>query len=700
MSFKHLSLGVSVFTMGSLLSSCGGEENSNSAPPPAANRAPSVSLSDVPTEIREGEALSFTISGTDPDGNSLSYSIETTEGPDLGLSVTGTTASGTAPSVDSDSAATIRVTASDGRLSGAATASLTILNNAAPTASLTAPQEAVREGTTLTLDASASEDSEGDNLSYIYAVIAGPDVDLSGQGGDTVSFVAPDVDADETLTVQVSVDDGRDVTTETVDLTVLNNAPPAASFTASPMTVDEGEDIEFNASDSTDTENDVLTYSYVQISGPEIDVDDTASVVTIVAPEVDADSVLTVEVQVSDGRDVSTRRVDVEVKNVVQSPAFPLTLEIEQSVSIDGELFGIEGFLNPTSDGLIAVSDVDGGLIGLRTVRIIGDATFLDGSEELLTPQFERGATIRQGAGSVYIVTETDGITFLQKDDTKPDAVFSVAGKLDIEQPCSSEMSPEGSSAGKFFVVGRAGGVDFYTYNTDEQNVLDFDSFVLRGSINNGRNYCAFSSPGITGFGDDNGSLIGSFLGFDKDTFDIQQFEIDDDGAGGIAFSAGRRIENSTLPVGQRRFVKGISRPGFGRTMAVIVSDDEREGTHSLQYISESIGSDLIRIYTGDWALGTPADLGFVQFEAGEDTYVFAATPDTPQAIGFRVPLFNVTSGPLEATYLDVGLGASIAYGTRAAVGDDSDNGFHGLIFGYPEKRKITRFDQSDLPAN
>ena len=639
-----------------LLSACGGESggSTSSSPPPIANRAPSVSLLGVPAQLREGEALSFTVSGSDPDGDTLRYTIATTQGPDLSLSLSGLTGSGTAPAIDADSPATIQVTASDGRLSASDSADVIILNNAAPTASLVTADERVREGAVITVDASASEDAEGDTLTYTYSIIEGPDLDLSALVTPSASFAAPDVDADVILRVQVSVNDGRDITNQTVDITVLNNEAPVAKFTANPAIVDEGVEIEFDASVSMDAEDDALTFSYVQISGPLLNLDDAAEVFTTTAPEVEMDEVITLEVQVSDGRDVSTQRVDVDVKNVVQSPVFPVSLEIEESLAIDGELFGIEGFLNPTTDGLIAVSDIEGGLVGLRTGRVAGDASFTEGSTELLTPQFERGAKVRKGLTAVYTVTESDGITFLQQDTTQSDAVLRTLGKLEIDDVCTSEMSSQTSTAGDFLVVGRTGGADLYTYSLNDQRELDFDSFSLQGSVEDGSNYCAFSS--VSSIGSDN---VKNFIGFDADSFEIQRFEIEDDGVGGITFSKGQRYPNPSLIVDNRRFVKGLSRPGFVGAMGVVVADETRQGAHSIQYIVERIGSTDIGIYTGDWTLGTPSDVAFVQFDSGADTYLFTTTPDTPQAIGFRLPEgFGVASGPLEATYLDVGLGA------------------------------------------
>jgi hypothetical protein len=697
---NQLPYGLSALLLSAVLSGCGGDGGNDNTPPPVANRAPTVSLSNIPTDIREGEAFSFSINGSDPDGNNLIYTLATTEGPDLGLSVSGTTGNGTAPSVDGDSAATIRVTASDGRLSATSTSSITILNNAPPTASLTAAESSVREGNVITLDASASADVEGDDLTYSYAVIAGPDVDLTAQAGSSASFNAPDVDADTTFTVEVSVNDGRDVTTETANITILNNAAPIASLTATPMTVDEGEDIEFNASASTDAEDDDLTFSYVQISGPSLDLENTGETFTTSAPEVNGDSVVTVEVQVNDGRDTSTQRVDVNVTNVVQTPAFPETLDIQASRTLDGELFGIEGFLNPTTDGIVAVSDVDGGLVGLRTVQTQSDGTFSDISDELLTPQFERGASIREGTTGIYLVVESDGITVLQQDTSQANAVISTVGKIDIDNACTFELTNRSFNDDYYLVVGKPGGVDLYTVSiSDGNNQLDFDSLNFQSSVVDGNDYCAFTRPSrqniaTTGF------VSTSFIGLDKNSFEIQRFEINDNGAGGVSLTATRRHSNPGLPVGNRRFVKGFSRTNFPKTMTVVIADESRSGNHSVQYITERFETTDIRVYTGNWQLGRPTDLAIAEFEAGEDDYIFAITPDTPQAVGFSIPDFGVASGPLEATYLEVGLGASIAYGTTAAVGDMRDNNFAGLVLGYPEKRQITRFDQSDLPDN
>ena len=618
--FKPLINASLISGLSCVLVACGGSGGGSTPPPPPppppVNNAPSVTISGVPTTIREGEALSFSFSGTDPDGDTLTYSLDTTVGPDFALAVSGTNGSGTAPSVDADTEATIRVTVSDGRLSANASA----------------------------------------------------------------------------------------------DITILNNTPPIAALTATPTSIDEGLAITFDASGSTDAEDDPLTYSFVQISGPALNLENAAQNFTTTAPEVDADGVVTLEVQVNDGRDVSTQRVDINVRNVVQAPALPVTLDIDRSLSVEGELFGIAGFVNPGNAGLLSVSDIDGGAAGLRSVEVGNDTEFVAGSTQLVTPQFERGSRPTETSLSdTYLIVESDGVTFLQQDTSNADPVLNVAGKLDVEEPCTVELTAQSSTEGYFLVIGRRGGISLYTYNKGSNQPINFDfnTLTLQDSIEDGNDYCALSSPGSTNFN----NAPTSFLGFESRSFEIQRFEITDNGTGGITLSKRQRIENPSLPVSNRSFVRGFKRPGFSRALAVVVADETREGNHSVQYITERTNSGGLGLFTGNWPLGKPTDLAFVEFDdkvttnpdgsttsSTGDVYVFATTPDTPHAVAVRVPEnSNVANGPLETSYLEVGLGASIAYGTRSAANDTSDVGFDGLILAYPEKREIRRFDTSDV---
>jgi YVTN family beta-propeller protein len=130
--------------------------------------------------------------------------------------------------------------------------------------------QAVKEGSGVTLDGSESYDLDGESITYSWLQTAGSPVTLSDTSAVKPSFTAPDVTAGETLTFELTVDDGIDTSTDTIDVFVENvNHQPTADVGLD-QTVDEGTSVAMDGSASSDPDNDPLTFVWTQIGGSTV----------------------------------------------------------------------------------------------------------------------------------------------------------------------------------------------------------------------------------------------------------------------------------------------------------------------------------------------------------------------------------------------------------------------------------------------
>src|ERR671923_1953606 len=167
-------------------------------------------------------------SGSDPDGTISSYKWEqVVSGSEPTVTLTDentATAKFDAPSVSTNTELTFKLTVTD---NDGATATdsvkVTINNENQPPTANAGSDQTVNEGDTVALDGSASTDTDGTIASYSWTQTAGTAVTLSDASSATPSFTAPDVDSTDTLTFELTVDDGNGHTaTDTVNIDVQN----------------------------------------------------------------------------------------------------------------------------------------------------------------------------------------------------------------------------------------------------------------------------------------------------------------------------------------------------------------------------------------------------------------------------------------------------------------------------------------------
>ncbi|MCO8265828.1 PKD domain-containing protein [Haloferax sp. AB510] len=236
------------------------------------NARPSVQASG-PNEVNEGRSFTLRASGSDDNGDSLSYSWTQTGGPGTAEG-SGSSVTFEAPEIDSSSRQlTFEVTADDGRATASDTVTVTVQNtNEQPTADLAATPTEIDEGQSVTLDASGSSDPDGTSLSYAWEVVSAPTSGAptpSGASGD-VTLTTPGEYTYEVTVTDRSGDGKSDTATVTVTVGDVNRAP-TASVTASPDEVRAGSGVTLDATDSSDPEGEQLAYDWEVVSAPTSD---------------------------------------------------------------------------------------------------------------------------------------------------------------------------------------------------------------------------------------------------------------------------------------------------------------------------------------------------------------------------------------------------------------------------------------------
>lgn len=161
-------------------------------------------------------------------------------------------------------------------------------------------------GATVTLSALGSVDPDGDRLSFSWQQTLGPNVSIGDSSLATIEFV---VAADGVYEFTVTVTDNRGGADKDTVLVYVGSARPAGAPSAeagAPQTVFEGDTVTLQGGNSADPEGAALSYSWRQLSGPNVVLSD-ASVAepTFVAPQVDDDTELVFELTVTNDQDLT-----------------------------------------------------------------------------------------------------------------------------------------------------------------------------------------------------------------------------------------------------------------------------------------------------------------------------------------------------------------------------------------------------------
>lgn len=203
-----------------------------------------------------------------------------------------------------------------------------------PTVSVEATE--VNEGDTVSLTAAVNVEG----LTFEWSQQSGPDVTLSVQDTATISFTAPEVDAEQALVFSVTVTDASGNQASTTVTVTVNNVVEMPTVSVEAVQVQEGDSVSLTATVNVDG----LTFEWSQQSGPTVELSGADSAnVSFTAPSVDTTQVVVLSITVTDQfSNQASTTVDVSVTNVVSPVETPEPVEpVETS---DGGSIGFSLF--------------------------------------------------------------------------------------------------------------------------------------------------------------------------------------------------------------------------------------------------------------------------------------------------------------------------------------------------------------------
>lgn len=342
---------------------------------------------------------------TDADGDNLSYQwVLSTVPTDSAATLNNASLASPTFTADKDGSYIAELTVNDGNVDSIVDTVTIIAStaNSAPTANAGIDQNVVSD-TLVTLDGSASSDSDGDVITYQWSFVSVPPTNTASINNATTASPSFTPNVDGTYTAQLVVNDGQESSTaDTVNIivSIANSAPVANAgddqfVTTSTMVMLDG-------SGSTDANNDSLLYTWSFVSVP------AGSTAVISAQEVnssftaDLEGSYIISLTVSDGMESS-------VADTMQVLVSDVTVKLFRKVEPFGNTFNEVPFPY-SADITLNTDDVTD--LTLNTFRLIaqgGDLTITNlqavNSTNALVPTF---TTISDG----FVLTDGATIEF------------------------------------------------------------------------------------------------------------------------------------------------------------------------------------------------------------------------------------------------------------------------------------------------
>jgi hypothetical protein len=282
----------------------------------------------------------------------------------------------------------------------------------------------VRVGSGVTLDGSESKDLDGDAITFAWSQVSGPNVLLGVTNQPKLSFTAPAAPADLIFELTVTDSFGKSARDQVKVVAALanqlNDAPLAKA--GPDLRVPPSTGVTLDAGESSDPNDDALSFAWRQVSGPSVTLSPQGTRVGFFTPN--APATLLFEVKVTDafGKFATDQVTVTVVRSGPNDPPVPSAgpdqrAPLSAVVTLDAR----------------ASSDPNGDAIGFMWRQVSGPTVVLTGADapvaSLVTPA--TAATL------VFEVTVTDAF-----GASDADRMTLVVGPLPNRAPVAQASAP------------------------------------------------------------------------------------------------------------------------------------------------------------------------------------------------------------------------------------------------------------------
>ncbi len=328
------------------------------------NRAPTLAAIGSQS-VNEGDTLTFGVSGSDPDGDSLILSaLDVPANATFTDNFDGTGTFDFTPTFDQTGNYNVTFIVSDGVSADSEVVTITVGDVNRPPALATIGDQSVDENQNLNVGVSASDPDADSLILSAENLPANATFTDNFDGTGTFDFT-PDFTQAGVYNVRFIASDGALADTELVEVTVNNvdRAPVLSAIGA--QTVDEGQNLNVAIS-ASDPDNDSLVLSAENLPTNATFTDNFDGTGTFdFTPDFTQAGVYTVRFIVTDGELADTELVDVTVSDVNQAPVLD---PIDNQVVDEGQNLNFG----------VTASDFDGDSLILSAENLPANATFTD----------------------------------------------------------------------------------------------------------------------------------------------------------------------------------------------------------------------------------------------------------------------------------------------------------------------------------